>query len=536
LYELDDATIIRHLKGELSPELDFWKASELERQPYKETMFDVPNIVTEDTIGNFIDALGYYHAASIVAQRIFTSQVSDATKKSLIFNKPYIWQSVDVYPVVYINGVKVTASDINYQNNNNGTVSIRWNDALYTPVGTEITIYYFPLGRPTVYKFVPTEDEYVITIPSASFKIYEKSSSVTILGLYTTSDVGYKVRTVGGDIFSTTNNDGTVSLLFHSSLYDKEFYVVYDDTTRYYYKELTDDISEKKSFVVDLTVNVSGTEENIPMLNVKDTAVYFNNRYLVKDVDYKLVLVPGYDDDDIGIVQVVISNMSYGKDNEINKVEVIATSIEIEDSDHGFVINNTVSDDLDVDIWFPNLSIVHINGKYSRHIINTGIKLTLPEGMYTNGSIFELKNSIPKEITTLLLPSTPNNDRERIVKIEQYFHDTFDTPSDDVVLPGSHHIYSPYLNYLIQGIINEDLILTYDPVEENMRNQLLPYTYLQKYDPIFDDPSSLNMRFIDIYPAYTNTVADPKWRELITGLANIILPTDTITSGVPIND
>jgi hypothetical protein len=44
------------------------------------------------------------------------------------------------------------------------------------------------------------------------------------------------------------------------------------------------------------------------------------------------------------------------------------------------------------------------------------------------------------------------------------------------------------------------------------------------------------MRFVDIYPAYTNTVADPKWRELITGLANIILPTDTITSGVPINE
>jgi len=536
LYSLSDEEIVSHLMGDISPDLTFWKASELEQHKYVEMMFDTPSIITTEDLTEYTSALGYYHIASILSQRIVTTQMSDAHDNRVTMTKPYIWRTTDCYPIVYRNGSKILNEYVSYINNSNGSITISVSDNVIFHAGDTLTTYFFPLGNRSVHMVSPTDDDSSITIASGSLRIYEQITSIPIKGMYTESNFGYIDVTDTEGIIPVVNSNNTTTISFHEEQYGKTFFIMYDDTTHYKKFEVGDLINDNKNIVVDLSLPVNGSDEYVPMLNVNDVNVYFNGRYLTKDVDYQFVKVDGYSGD-TGLVQISISNFQYGlPEAEDNVIEVIATSISVADIDHGFLTNDIISKETDIDIWFDGLSILHIDGKYEHDVVSKGIGLEVPIDKYRNGSIFELKNSVPVEIKQLLMPDTSAEDISRITTIENYLYQNFSIPDEDVIIPESHTTYSPYLNHLLHAIINEETIISYDPVIEHMIDQLLPFEYLKKYDPIFNDPSTLDMRFIDIRPSYLQIVADSKYYNLFRALTTLILPPDPITSGVTENE
>jgi hypothetical protein len=227
--------------------------------------------------------------------------------------------------------------------------------------------------------------------------------------------------------------------------------------------------------------------------------------------------------------------MSYVK-SENNRLEVIATTVEATDTDHGYVIHDIASRDIDVDIWFEALTTLHISGKYEPEVESTGIGMRLPEGKYADGKLFGLKTTIPKNIHDLLLPINDDIEISHIKAIDSYLRETMPEYQDDVILPNSHKIYSSYLHYLIVGILNNTVTLTYDPDIEKMKIQLSNYDYLKQYDVIFNN-ESIDKRYVDIYPTYLDlTVNDDQKAELIYMLKQLILGEDNITSGVLIDE
>lgn len=531
-----DEQIYDHLIGEIDATLTFWTADHLEQSKYTEMMFDVPNLVTEDTLSEYIAALGYYHVVSLICKRIVQATITDATNRTLTFDKPYIWQSIAVYPVVYKDGVKINADHVSYINNSTGTITITISDSVYIPIGTKLQIYLFPKGNTDIIAFTPTANEISTTIPtSVGFTIYETVNyTADVNGLYTTSTVGYIKREITeGDIVVVDNNDNTSTITFDSSNFDKEFIFCYDLATFTYQKDLSDQITNNESFVVDLICDITDDDDprTIPFLNCKDTVVYFNGKYLTKGIDYTFVFTDALDGG-ITHAQICVQNMSYGNDTGSNILEVVGTTVLPANADSGFVINDIASVDLDVDIWFKGLSSIHVDGVYEHNVESTGIGLRLPENKYRVGAIFELKTTVPISVQEILSQyGNADNDIAIINVIEAYLYGYLEDPSSSILLERSHKIYSSYMNFLIDGILSGDISISYDPDTDKMLDQLSSYSYVKDFDVLFSNPDDINTRFIDIYPSYTNrVVSDNATRLLIRDLKNLILPTDDIVS------
>lgn len=528
-----DEDIIAHLQGKLASDLEFWTANQLEQHPYVQMMYDVPNIITPSNLEYYIDTLGYYHTISLICKRIHNSTITPYTSRIFCYNKPAIWESSNIFPIVYVNGQKIHNDYVSYLSSNKD-ITIKLHNDVVLNVGDIVTTIMCPIGDRKIYTIVPSEEQDTITIPNKNFSIYQEIHYLDTneTTMYEIVNKGYRHTTLlenEGKIAYIDNGDGTITLQFNTQVFGTTYHIIHDEYTQYLNYNLDNQIEDGRSMIVDLE-GYSTTEDYIPLFNVKDTFVYLNGKYLVNGVDYKFVKYTNINNDIIKI-QLCIQNMSYVK-SENNQLEVIATTVEVTNTDYGYVVHDTASRDIDVDIWFKSLTTLHISGMYESEVHCTGIGLELPEGKYSDGKLFGLKTTIPKSIQDLLLPINDDIEISRITTIDNYLQNTIPEYQDDVILPYSHKIYSSYLHYLIVGIVNDTVTLTYDPDIEKMKIQLSNYDYLKQYDVIFND-IPINTRYVDIYPTYLDLlIIDDQKAKLIYTLKQLILGDDNITSGV----
>lgn len=535
----DDDQIIKHLEGTIDETLHFWKASELEKHPYTKMMFEVPKVITEENMDLYIDALGYYHVVSLLSHRVFTTTVTDKTTRTLSYPKPYIWSNREIYPVIYVKGLKIPNDYVKYINTPDNRISIKLHDDVVINTGDKITVYMFPKGNDTVEYFSPNMDQPSIVLNNDDLSMYlEVNHSIDINSMYDSTNIAYKEVSLDdydGIISVMDNGDGTSTYTFGSSLFGDTFVFMYDTYTKEFKKDLSDDIDQTKNFIVDLYHYLDNEDTYIPLLNIKDMCVYLNGKYLVEGIDYKYVQVDAFDGS-ITKTQVCVQNMSYAKDEGTNIIEVIASTIKTIDADYGFVLSDMASEDIDVDLWFDGLSTLHINGKYEPDVTCTGVGMLLPKDKYPDGSIFELKTAMPVVVKELLHPHDGTKDISYIEAIEAYLNKHLVPKDQDVILKGSHRIMSSYTNFLINGILNDEIHISYDPDINRIQSQLDRFSYLRQYDNIFNE-DSINLRFVDIYPTYRDlTVADPQKAKVIYMLTELILPEDPYTSGVVQNE
>ena len=88
LYKFDDATILNFLNGNLQAYCPFWKAENLEISEWAKVLFEVPSQMYEESTKHFIDALGYYNSACVIAPRVTSGLYNPQNTHALDFTIP----------------------------------------------------------------------------------------------------------------------------------------------------------------------------------------------------------------------------------------------------------------------------------------------------------------------------------------------------------------------------------------------------------------------------------------------------------------
>lgn len=527
--EESDDKIIQHLLGNIDPTLSFWKASELEDSLYIRSMVD-HTTVTEDNIDEYINTLGYTNTISMLANNNVNLVVSENTPDKLSFKKPAIWYGKHIKPLLYINGLKVLDKYVKYINTA-GILSISLHN-LVTKIGDKIGIIFLPTGNNDYHSFIPTELKPSISIEADhEIVIYEKVSlNDKIKSMYKEHYSSFREIDDSSSNVIVLKNDktNTYVITFGKQLYNKEFFIGYKEYN--HYKELNIDeyLNQNKSISIPLLSPFKDHE--IPIIVSNQVIVHLNRKYLIEDIDYKLTRLK---DPDGNVVcnYITIQNLKHLlKSGNVIEIHCLGT----DDVSKGFdylVDDIYIKEDESV---IDGITNVFINGNYDNDFVSDGRLLKFETDKYPNGSVAECITKVPIWVTKTLEPNNINIDKDRLTKINNYLKYK-ETTIDQIILPESYGVISSYFHFLMIGILNDTIRISYDPIQSNMLKQLEPYEYLKQFDLIFSS-SVLDLDFVDIWPSYNNTLlGSDKKKTLLKYLFRIIFTEDNISSGVTLN-
>lgn len=533
LYSLDDTTIVQHLLGTIEPEsLYFWKASELEKTKYLEMMFDVPNIITPSNMYDYVEGLGYYQTVSLICKRIHHSTITEWFKGFIYFTKPYIYQSSSIYPLVYINGNKVSNSKISINNDDPTSVGITLDKTVKYKLGDTVSVEMFLDGNNRIYTITPNEELSYVDLPYNNFTILEELyKELPISGInkeYSYSYTKFTDTTGNLVILNSPDIPNYTRVIFGPLTYGKTF-IIQNNTRVFRYDlstNINEDMVEGNPFIYSLQWGVYNSSKEVPIYNTSQVLVYLNGKYLIKDTDFTIVETRDYNDN-LMDKQVIIQNLSYLKDSN-NTLEIFVTSANVENTVSGFVVDNKAFNEEDLSLLFANMSTLHIDGMLEYNGINKGNYIEVPSSKYRNGAVFESCTAIPQLVKEFLDKYHKNDDIERLKVLNEYFYGNRPSYPSQIVIPYSHKVYSVFTAAIIHDILNGAKDISLDPDYERMIDQLSKYKGYRESDLVFND--KLDLRFIDTYPHYRNFEVDNIGDyEIINVIVSKLLPTDTDT-------
>lgn len=533
LYTHDDATIVDFLLGrKLSthPQLSFWMADELEKTVYLELMFDVYEKIVPANMTKYVEGLGYYHVLALICERIVHTQVTDAFSGSLTFTKPYIYRGRQILPIVYLNGRKIHQQYVSVTYQNDTFIEVTLSDIVTTNVGDTITLAMYLDGNRAIPNFVPNSTTNSFEIPHFDFTIYEKIETFEqgkYKGVDKTSSVRYVDVTNKLGLYSVVTSSMGTMIFFSEDAYLKS-YVLLNNTCSYYWNVQLDSlINNGKNAVVDLSRYVMGSSTiTAPILNFKNECIYLNGRYLVRDIDY--VIHTAKDNLGVSFKQLVIQSFEYFEQSG-NQVEIYLNVAEVEDLSHGFVKEDHIYDPTPANLWFPSISLCHVNGYSESNLTDYGTHLRLPTGKYVNGSTFEVQTAIPKIVKDFVNRFHTNTDKARLEILNRYFYGVSPDLSGLLLVPGNHRLYSIFMNTIIRDVIFNDRGIADDPDADRFKNQLEEYFYLKDID-IVQSKGSVPA-FIDYYPSYQQYTTTVDKYNIVRRFIELYMPEDSITAG-----
>lgn len=533
LYTQDDATIVDCIMGKIKNAPTFWHADVLESSTYVSMMFDVPNTITPENMYYYIEGLGYYHTISLICQRVMSMYVTDLWGNSLVCPKPYLFANRQIYPIIYHNGVKVHANRLNITNSPENGFTVDFLDNAYE-LGDAIDIELFLDGSRQVYEFEVKPDNRILTIAYDEFLIYEEiDAPIPVSGVNTTYNKLYKKVTSYVSLLTVTYLDsGEVTFTFDMNAIGRTFII----QNKYCTRPLTVTssvrqlIASGKTIAIDLTTSTTDMRQ-VPLFEPQSIQLFINGKYLIKNLDYYVAEVTQLDG--LAMNQLIIQNMSY-LTGENDEVELIVTSAEVEDSSFGFIKHNTIvySADKKLTLWFDNISTAHIDGLLELELDNQSSFIGVPEDKYRQGAPYEVTTNIPRIVKDFIDSYHENDDYIRIQQLNTYFYGIEYIPEGIVVLPYSHKLYSSYCNTIINEIVDGKANISYDPDMDRLDAQLQPYHYLKQYDLVFNNASTIDLTYVDIFPTYAEYGEVPvSTRKLIHAVVSLILPEDNFSSG-----
>lgn len=531
LYTCDDATIIQHLLGRVSQNLDFWKASHLESSEYVRMMFDVPNVITPENMWGYVEGLGYYHTMALLCKKIIHTDISAWFSGGIHIPKPLLFTDTPTYPVCYRNGQKIRDDHVRYLDNIHTNVELAFDEHVNFTPGDKLTVELFVDGPSTCFAIVPSEDSSAVILPYHDFVVIEEfdMTSSPVQGLDHVGTKVYKeVTKFVGDIVQYPTDTG-MRLVFGPRMYGRKFiiqnrYCVYRDG-----KYLDQDIVAGNPLMVHLNVGIRDGGYTVPIWNAKHTKVYLNGKYLVEGVDYT-IFRPKDALDRISAQQLILNNVEYLV-SENNYLEWIVTSAQEENTVEGWVVNNVAASESELALLFPEMTMLHVDGLYESAPIDRGNKIELPAGKYREGAPFEVCTTVPDCIDAFLSKYHPNDDLERLTILNEYFYGKQPQYPDIVVMPHSHRCFSPYVVTIIRDILNGTLRgISLDPDVERMKTQFAAYQYLYDCDLVMQ--LKYNLDFVDVFPHYRQVVVpDPNTYRILQAFINSVMPEDSVTSG-----
>jgi len=545
-----DVNIIAHIDSTIDPNLTIWSGNRLETQKYNLFMFNAP---TEDfslnAIKDHISCLGFHNYLATIDPEVIYKSTTSITQY-LDFYKPKALNDIDMYPIVYQNGLKINGSTILNVEQIESTLgnSVRMN------FSEEITVAY-PTAKLIEYphffsyRKIPTETYETLIIPNTDdIKIFIKMTGVTIKTVNSVLNSGYKEVDPGNTSYLTLNTDSNNhTIVFNFSAVGKEFVIHYKHHSSVKYTIL--DISTGATIsIIPNTKTIDGLI-TIPILTNDNYEIYLNKKLLAPNVDYinkKLTA-----DEDATIFagyQLIIQNLKFLYGDQDNILEVISTGCVSEQTAVGFVINNTIFGTTENDLFVNrfdhsnsnaynySISRLFVNGKLVKlsNITRERNQYVISPGVVNNGEVYVITTDINARVKDALVvhqDANYNNDR---IAVNDYFLSDYEpiTPSP-LVVPYTHTLYSSYLNEIIRRIIDGTIAVDYVPTDVGILAQLENYNYLKDFDILFDANNKVDSRFVDFYPGYIATVSinDMEKYQFIKRFVNIMLRNDLVHDG-----
>lgn len=534
LYTLDDETIISHLAGKESDKLSFWRASELEKSKYVEMMFDVPEIITEKNMFDYVEGLGYYQTIALLCTRMHHTKLTDSFQGSLLFNKPYLYQVSDVYPIAYLNGKKINNNYVNVNNDRSLQVGVSLDETKvsYT-TGDILSVELYLDGSKNIYKITPTDGgETYVDVPFSVFDIIEgRTTTVPIETFGQSYTYMYKLleETLGNVLIAPSpDKSGYTRITFGPSVYDKTFYIQNKFAVHRWEHYIDDTLESGAPIIYPLNWNVYHSSEKVPVYHTPRVLAYLNGKYLTEGLDYTVQDVLDYNGDLVDKI-LIVQNLEYLESSGGNYLEVFATGADVLDSIHGFIVDDHAFDPIELELLYENMSAVHVDGILEPDAKYKGVYIEIPENKYRQGAPFEVMTVIPSIMKDFIDLYHPNDDRERLEILSDYLYGKGPELPDTIILDHSHRVYSIFTAAVIRDIINDTADVSLDPDSDRFMNQLIKYYGYRDADLVYNN--KIDLRFVDAYPHYKNyEIEDINKYTLVHSILRRLLPDDTNTN------
>ena len=521
-----DRDITNILVGKGPAEIPWWKAENLEKSKYIEMMFDTPDFASTSFMKDYVDAIGYYQVINLLCRRINDVTITDGYTGTLTYRLPVIYEGLDVIPVVYLNDIPLRREYISYTNNNNGTISITLDSRLVTNPGDRLTTIFYITGNNNAYRVNLEVGHTSITVPYTSASVYQK---LTLPVADSIKGVGEDYRDVWKKLepstttylsrVDTATNSTTID--FNYELAGNEFLICNNYCSYVQSINLDKYTADGKNIAIPATSTFHESLDACPILNFSNVSLYLNGSYLVNGIDYFIHTV-GDTTGNVAMHELVIQTMDHFNPDGEDICDIIYNVAEVEDNSNGFVIDGELRDNTPVNLYFPNISMVHVDGKIARDINYKGVYATLPEDPdRPQGQIWEIQTAIPELVKDFIDQYATNQDLERIEIMNKYFYEHSITHKDLLVLEGKHRIYSVFINSLLYDIVHGRLNIIDDPDESRFKSQIDKYLDQQKVDLCY---RGLDQRFIDYYPQYVNYEVDPNTKRLLDRIIQLYMP------------
>lgn len=520
----DDQRIIDILCGLGPSNIPWWRATNLEYSIFVRMMFDTPNslLIDKDLMNEYIDALGYFHVINLLCPRILDTTVVEPNH-TFIINKPMIYQNYDTYPLLYLNGKHIPFSKIKYSNTPDNTIFLTLDENLVIKKNDIITTIFCLSSNNKCCAFELDTDNLVINLPYTDPVVYLKTDTAnneTIVGVNGTYLKSFMEVNQGDNIYGyRDNHDGTCTLTFNNQ-YIGGYFVIQNRYATYRLSyDITELVTSGKTMAINLEQQDADTLEFAPILNIENTAVYYNNKYLVKGIDYNITTLKDKDGN-ICNIELIIQSMDHYTD-DMNQLDILINQDAIYDNSFGFMIDDKLYDDTPVNLMYSDIATCHVAGTLERNITNKGNYTLLPNGKYETGSIWELQTAVPRMVIDFIAKYSDRTDSDRIAILNEYFKELPEKEPDVIVIDEKHRIYSSFLNELIRLTLEGSVTVTIDPDQDRLDSALMQFDTIKSNDVVF---GNLDQRFVDYYPQYVNQEIPPEYKTTVDYLINTYLP------------
>lgn len=524
-----DSDIIDLLMGRGEEDLSFWKASELEQSGYIDTLLDVPNIITPSLMTDYVDTLGYYHTISLVAQRVQHVVLGDWFDGTVILNKPKIFEKRKVSPLVFIEGRKVPFHKVTIVDNGETQFSITLDETVSYNIGDKMLVEIFLDGNENSYLFTPTEEDHTLIIEYEDFAVFEQldaSSTEDIKGINTTSDVVYEELETLVSYVAYNLVEGGMELTFAPSLYNRTFLIQDKEFTRLYSKNIDSDLINTD--VVAITLDILTTDEinRTPIMTFNGVKAFLNNKTLIEGIDFHIA---NFTDPNgkVAIRQAILTNVKYLNTSN-NLFEVVVFGEVIEDMDSGFFIKDHIQTNDPATLWYPPISTLYVDGHIIHDVVPIGNGYQIDTTDIRVGAPFGLMTCVPKCVKDFINYYHSNDDRDRLVILNEYFND-YVQDVESVVITESHNIVSIMCVAVCKDIKNNTADLGYDPDGTFQNLDLAEYEYLRSHDIAIS--TDMDFDFIDVLPTYVQLTVTPTQYALIQRVRQVLIPDDQVADG-----
>ena len=500
LYTASDADILLFLTGRKNAELSFWCAAELEQNGYIALMFSVPTLNDPTLLSKYITALGYYEVASILGAHIQTETVNN--NATMFFEKGFGFQHQNSYPLVYLNDRKVNSDKIKYSNYTWDKIAVAIDTSIQVMPSSKVTLSLLEGGSSTPMLFTPTAGTSTISVPWNDVLLYKAVPSTPLRGYQTsTSVVWQQIQPSPGMLILTPAVDG-LEVTAGMSLYGEQLLIKPAHYVKTYLNVVDVQLAARQPLIFTLEEECDNNPSTVvPLLGYNTLNVYVNGYKLINQLDY--TGIPMTDaGGNIGLVQVVVSNMQYLDLNAINNtIEIVAHTTDTIEDESGYGVNGLISYDTSVNFVYPGLTETTLLGCFDTTPVNNGNTIT-PSLPMQNGNPYEIFSTISHTVKESLAGYETTVDLTRVAAINAYYYETQVIDTSLVIIQQSYQTYSPYLTQIIYDVVRGNLVISNDPDTNMFLNQFVDYEYLKQRDPAFSSGSVVNKRYVDINPVY----------------------------------